>query len=75
MQCTCCGRGVVEVKCPFKCRTKFFKEASDESLFCLNCDANDEFTLKTKHAYYYQLQLQMKLCEVDYGDFVVWRPN
>ena len=75
VQCICCGRGVVEVKCPFKCKTKSFKEASDQSLFCLNCDANDEFTLKTKHAYYYQLQLQMKLCEVDYGDLVVWRPN
>ena len=57
------------MKCPFKCKTKSFKEASDQSLFCLNCDANDE------HAYYYQLQLQMKLCEVDYGDLVVWRPN
>ena len=71
----CCGKGVVEVKCPYKYKDKSFKEASEESTFYLSCTAGGGFTLKNKHAYYYQVQLQMKVCEVDYCDFVVWRPG
>ena len=29
-------------------------------------------SLKKDHAYYYQIQLQMKICEVEYCDFIVW---
>ena len=75
VQCACCGKGVVEVKCPFKCKEMSFMEACQDRTFCLNCTADGKFTLKTKHAYYYQVQLQMKLCEVQYCDFIVWRPS
>ena len=75
VQCMCCGKGVIEVKCPYKCKDKSFKESSDESTFCLNCTADGNFTLNTKHAYYYQVQLQMKLCEINYCDFVVCSPR
>ena len=49
-QCVCCGRGVVEVKCPF-----CFKDDLPED------DNNSEGTwkLKTDHSYYYQVQLQL----------------
>ena len=30
---------------------------------------------KRDHAYYYQVQLQMKLCQTEYCDFIVWRPH
>ena len=30
------------------------------------------FVLDKTHAYHYQIQLQMKLSDVTYGDFVVW---
>ena len=75
VHCTCCKRGVVEVKCPYRCKDKSFKEASEESTFCLSCDADGKFELRTGHAYYYQVQLQMKLCEAGYCDFVVWSPS
>ena len=32
-----------------------------------------QFKLKGTHAYFYQMQLQMKVCDLDYGDFVIWR--
>jgi len=32
-----------------------------------------KFTLKDKHAYYYQVQAQIKFGSVSYCDFVVWQ--
>ena len=51
VQCTCCGRGVVEVKCPYRCKDTSFKKASQDSTFCLTNTAEGKFTLKTGHAY------------------------
>ena len=31
-----------------------------------------KWTLKQDHAYYYQVQLQLHICDVNYADFVVW---
>ena len=46
--------------------------ASQESYtFCLK-DGDNGLKLDTSHAYYFQFQMQMKLCEADYCDFVVW---
>lgn len=73
VKCSCCGWGVVEIKCPFSCRNLSFRKASEESTFCLEILEDGSFTLKKNHAYFYQIQLQMKLCEVMYCDFVVWR--
>ena len=46
---------------------------SDKS-FCVEF-VNDEKILKKDHAYFYQVQLQMKVCEVEYADFVIWRES
>ena len=34
---------------------------------------NSGLRLNVDHAYYYQIQLQMKICQVEYVDFVLWR--
>ena len=68
----CCGKGVLEIKCPFTCKDKSFLMASlESSTFCLK-DGDNDLKLDTLHAYYYQVQVQMKLCGVNYCDFVVW---
>jgi len=72
VNCSCHGPGVLEIKCPFRCKDSSFKEAATQGSFCLEEDG-DSLRLKEDHAYYYQVQLQMKLCQVDYADFVVWR--
>ena len=74
MRCKCCGHGVLEIKCPFSCKDKSFIEASAESRFYLK-HTNGKFTLNTTHAYYYQIQAQIRFCGAKYGDFVVWRQN
>ena len=43
----------------------------EERNFCLE-NVDGSISLKRNHAYYYQIQLQMKICEVEYCDFVVW---
>ena len=43
----------------------------EEHNFCLE-NVDGSLLLKRNHAYYYQIQLQMKICEVEYCDFVFW---
>ena len=35
----------------------------------------DTCGLCSNHGYYYQVQLQMKICQVNYCYFIVWSPN
>ena len=73
LTCDCCGSGVLEVKCPFLCKQKTIMKASEDPKFCLTKDVDGvTYVLKSSHSYYYQVQLQLLLCEVGYCDFVVW---
>ena len=72
VNCSCCGAGVLEIKCPFRCKEISFEDATVQGSFCLEKD-NSGLRLKIDHAYYYQVQLQMKICQVEYADFVLWR--
>ena len=72
VNCSCCGSGVLEIKCPFRCKEKSFEDAASQKSFCLEEDKGD-LRLKVDHAYYYQVQLQMKIYHVEYADFVLWR--
>ena len=69
--CSCCSKGVVEIKCPFCHRNDAIVESSDDKQFCLKKDSNNCLQLDHLHAYYYQVQTQIFVCEVDYCDFVV----
>lgn len=71
INCSCCSAGVLEVKCPYRCKDKSINEMVDQRDFCLE-NVGGSVSLKKDHAYYYQIQLQMKICEVEYCDFVVW---
>ena len=74
--CTCCsGMGVLEVKCPYSCRDKSFLEATNNSNFYLKMKSDGGLTLNTTHSYYYQVQAQIKLCNANFCDFVVWNED
>jgi len=75
VKCDCCGCGVIEIKCPFSCKDRSFLEAIGEKNFCLESSEDGNYTLKRQHAYFYQVQLQMKLCDVEFCDFVIWRSD
>lgn len=69
VNCTCCGRGTIEVKCPFKHKDVTVPQAAkSDKNFCL--DAN--LTLKTSHRYFTQVQMQMFITNCQYCDFVVY---
>ena len=72
VNCICCGKGVLEIKCPYSCVDKSFMEASGEQKFFLEL-IDGTFHLKKDHACYFQIQMQIKLSDSLYGDFVVWR--
>ena len=68
VDCKCCGRGTLEVKCPY-CYKDGIPE-DDVGFYMFKKD--DAWTLKRDHQYYYQIQLQMYVCHALYADFVVW---
>ncbi|XP_024859127.1 uncharacterized protein LOC112450070 [Kryptolebias marmoratus] len=65
--CSCCGRGTVEIKCPYKYKNGLQGSHEDPD-FCLD----KSFHLKTNHEYYHQVQLHIFVCVVQYCDFVIW---
>lgn len=72
VSCSCCGSGVLEIKCPFKARNLSLSEAAMSADFCLEKDAQGTLRLKRDHAYYYQVQMQLFVTEKCYCDFIVW---
>ena len=71
INCTCCGYGVLEVKCPFKAVNKSFHDLAKDTNFCLK-EVDGKFHLRLGHKYAYQVQAQMFVCKAAYSDFVVW---
>jgi len=69
VSCSCCGDGVLEVKCPFSVKDKF--PENDQASFCMR-KVDNSWVLKQDHEYFYQVQTQMHVCKRDYCDFVVW---
>ena len=68
VSCDCCGKSVVEMKCPF-CK----KDSTlDETTQFLVREEAGGLQLDQKHAYYYQLQTQMGCTKVESGYFVVY---
>ncbi|CAN8002810.1 unnamed protein product [Ixodes hexagonus] len=71
VDCSCCGPGVLEVKCPYTFRNNFVKEMPGKKYSCLSKEG-DDLVLQEDHIYYYQIQTQMLVCDKTYCDFVVW---
>lgn len=59
---------VVEVKCPFTARMQTIDYWIENNKTCLDKDRR----LSRKHDYYFQIQMQMALAEVQYGLFGVF---
>ena len=64
IQCSCCGKGVLEIKGPFVLKEAHISTVLATCAFCL------EPIMPTAH----RVQLQMYVCNVPYADFVFWSP-
>ncbi|XP_078658592.1 uncharacterized protein LOC144903975 [Branchiostoma floridae x Branchiostoma belcheri] len=71
VECRCCGTGVCEMKCPFSAKDLLPTDLASTGNFCLK-KTNDTVHLDHSHAYYYQAQAQIFICDVEYCDFVIW---
>ena len=72
VDCKCCGKGVLEIKCPYSHRDESVESAaSKDEKFCLKKDDEGSLHLDHGHSYYYQVQTQLFVCSVDYCDFCV----
>ena len=70
--------GLIEIKCPYVMREMHpihdfdkltTKQARD---FCCTSQSDSSLKLKRNHKYYYQVQMQMGICEKKVCDFVIW---
>ena len=65
------GFGLVEIKCPYTLRNLRPEDAcKDPSFYCEIVEGKP--TLKRKHDYYYQIQVQLGICGLAWCDFVVF---
>ena len=72
ISCSCCGEGLLEIKCPYKYKDIDLETISDES-FYLQPSGDGSLHLSTDHDYYYyQVQGQLAVCMKSYCDFVCW---
>ncbi|KAL5483853.1 hypothetical protein EMCRGX_G020270 [Ephydatia muelleri] len=71
ISCTCCGKGVIEIKCPYSIQDSDPAAAVDTANFYLE-HSEGGIKLSTTHAYYYQIQGQLAICDRPYCDFVCW---
>ena len=72
LSCTCCGGGTLEIKCPFCHRGEDVAvAASKDRKFCLQPSSDGSLRLDRSHAYYYQVQTQLFVSDVEYCDFCV----
>ena len=69
--CNCCGYGVLEVKCPFKCTTQPLSTLVSDKAFCPE-EINGRYALRKDQQYSYQVQAQLFVWDAKYCDFVVW---
>ena len=71
ISCSCCGKGVLEIKCPYSHQNAHIQDAaSQDSRFCLK-KVDGSLRLDNSHAYYYQIQSQLFVCDVEYCEFCV----
>ena len=71
VNCDCCGKGLLEIKCPYKHRNSHPHRVEDSAFFLVKGD-NGEVHLSTEHEYYFQIQGQLAVCDLHYCDFVCW---
>ena len=62
--CSCHGTDVLEIKCPYKYKDGFIGWSHDKDF-----PIDEKLMVKQNRMYYYQIQLQMELCQVEFGYF------
>ncbi len=76
VECKCCGKYCIEVKCPFSIRDKSpLDPASILALPYLTNSSDNGTSLKRSHKYFTQCQMQMGVTEINKSIFIIWTPH
>lgn len=67
IECSCHGKGVLEIKCPYKYQNGLNGWSSDKSF-----PVSPDGVMRRKHAYFFQIQHQMLVTDRDYCHFYIW---
>ena len=73
VKCSCHGKGVLEIKCPFNYKDGFDGWQHDKNFPLASLGPG--FIMKKNHPYYYQFQLQMELSGAEFGYFYIFAGN
>ena len=73
INCSCCGFGKVEVKCPSSLRDCGLSKAVEGGKFYVRKEGS-RYILDKGHKYYAQVQHEMFLLDTTYCDFIVGTP-
>ena len=76
VDCTKCGQGVLEIKCPYRHKKTSYKNITPEecakvSSFCCSL-VDGKLKLKPNHSFIYQIMGQMAITERHWCDFVIY---
>ena len=74
VSCSCCGDGVLEVKCPSSCRDGE-RTVQEMPYLPLKAGHTTRVSLDKNHQYYYQVQAQMAVTGRLWTDFFVYSDN
>ena len=69
-QCECCGKGVLEIKCPFSS-----KDLHPDAMKNMRGSFLTSRGLNHGHKYFTQAQGQLAISNREFCDFVVWTPK
>ncbi|KAG4076484.1 hypothetical protein HA402_014448 [Bradysia odoriphaga] len=74
--CDCCGKYLVEIKCPFSMAspTSTIQDILNLKDPYISLE-NNSYKLNQNHSYYYQMQIQMAVCKFQFSYFNVWSPK
>ena len=67
IHCDCCGKGLVEIKCPYSAKDIHPNDLRGKPRSCLG-----ENSVVRSHAYFTQIQGQLVITERQYCDLAVW---
>ena len=72
--CRCCGKGLLEIKCPYKenLKTMTGEEFAREGKYHLKIGENSTVHLKHTSQWYTQIQAQLAVTQYSWCDFVVF---
>lgn len=70
ISCECCGKGVLEIKCPYTAQCVADVCSGKQGI--LTKGSGGRLQINRGHQYFYQVQVQMFATGLNYCDFVVW---